>query len=309
MRGRALAPLVLGVAPWSWYAVRDVDPRLDAVALLWPVIGVAAIGLATLGALVLRSARAVAVALSWSLATSVIVVGPWRPLDTGTPGDGVRVVAANLFGDNTDASNVSSMIADERPALVVVSEVTDRSMPVLAERYREAVRDTAQDGEPGGVAVFSDLAISSGPLPQALRDQRGMRVEVDGPAGPFVLYALHLQKPGPSPSDVEVGFRTHRRIIDALVDAIAAEELPVIVAGDLNLIDRSSGYRALTGVLDDGLRSGWTGPTSLRRRTRLLLARVDHILVPEDWCASEGKTFTLQGSDHRAVATTTGPCR
>jgi endonuclease/exonuclease/phosphatase (EEP) superfamily protein YafD len=145
-------------------------------------------------------------------------------------------------------------------------------------------------------------------LPDGLRDQRGQRVEIDGPEGPFVLYAMHLQKPGISPSSVEIGFRSHRRLVDRLVDAVQAETLPVVVAGDLNLGDRTSGYRALTDVLDDGMRAGWTGPTSLRRTTRLLLARIDHVFAPETWCAEDSRTFTMRGSDHRGVATTIGPC-
>lgn len=107
----------------------------------------------------------------------------------------------------------------------------------------------------------------------------------------------------------DLGFRTHRRLVDALADAVVSEDLPVVVAGDLNLVDRTGGYRAITDVLDDGLRSGWVGPTSLKRQTKLLLARIDHVFIPPRWCAADGKTFTMRGSDHRGVVTTIGPCR
>lgn len=81
-----------------------------------------------------------------------------------------------------------------------------------------------------------------------------------------------------------------------------------MVVGDLNLVDRASGYRALVGELDDAMRSGWAGPTAQRSWLDLLLARVDHVLVPEAWCSTDAVRFHLRGSDHRGLAATVGPC-
>jgi endonuclease/exonuclease/phosphatase (EEP) superfamily protein YafD len=306
--GRALVPVVLALAPWSWFLVRDLEPRLDAVALAWPVVGaVAVLGLCVLTVVLRRRLLAVA-AVSWLLASAVVVVGPWRPLDTGTPSVGLRVVTANTFGYHTYPPGVAEELRAQAPDVLVVIEITDEGIPVFSAGWDHQALATNRSGKPGDVAVFTDLPMQAGALPGRLGSQRGVRAEIEGPAGPFVLYAVHLQKPGPAESSVEVGFRTHRQIVDALVDAVDAEELPVVVAGDLNLSDRTSGYRALTDVLDDGARSGWLGPTSLRTRTRPLLARIDHVFMPEGWCSDDGATFTIRGSDHRGVAATVGPC-
>lgn len=306
-RGQWVA-IALGVLPWTWYLVRDLNGRMDILALAWPVFGTVITGALVVGAIFLRSRAVLAAAVSWALCLTAVVVGPWRPLDTGSvrPETAIRIVAGNTYADNTYAPGVAEQFAAQHPDLLVVSEVTSESGAVYAERYRNAVRPQTSKND---VAVFSDLPMRAEPLPGALRSQRGWRVEVQGPDGPFVLYALHLQKPGAEPSKVEVGFRTHRRIIDEVVDAVRRETLPVVVAGDLNLVDRTSGYRDLAGVLDDAMRAGWVGPTSRKPATRLLLARIDHIFEPSDWCSTNAKTFTMRGSDHRAVVTTIGPCR
>ena len=300
--------LALGVLPWTWYLVRDLSGRMDIIALAWPVFGTVITWAPLIAAFLMRRRRVLAAAVSWALCLGAVVVGPWRPLDTGSvrPDTAIRIVAGNTYADNTYAPGVAEEFAAQHPDVLVVSEVTPESGSVYAEGYRYAVRPQTSKND---VAVFSNLPMHAQQLPGVLGSQRGWRVEIDGPDGPFVLYALHLQKPGAEPSKVEVGFRTHRRIIEEVVDAVRRETLPVVVAGDLNLVDRTTGYRALTGVLDDAMRAGWVGPTSRKRSTRLLLARIDHIFEPEDWCSSDAKTFTMRGSDHRAVVTTIGRCR
>lgn len=299
---------VLALAPWSWYLARDLNARLDILAMAWPVFGVVISSFWWLSALVLRRWTTTAIAVSWSLCTLAVVVGPWRPLDTGSVrADGrVRIVTANVLGGQTFAPDNVGDIDAQRPDVLVITELTQQGKAIYGDAFRYSVAKPDDDHD---VGVFSRYPLRDLGLPSALAGQRGRRVEVDGPDGPFVLYAMHLQKPGPTPSSVEVGFRTHRRLVDAIVRSVRAERLPVVVAGDLNLIDRSSGYRALTRVLDDGMRAGWVGPTSLKRSTKPLLARIDHIFEPSSWCSDDALTFTINGSDHRGVATTIGPCR
>lgn len=304
-----LVPAAVTALPWAWFLVRDVDARLDAVALLWPVFGTLAVVVLGLAAALARRRRPVVAAGSWLVVLLLVVLGPWRPLGGGTPAPPMRVVEANTFGDNTQVAAIVADVGAQRPDVLVISEVSDALDLALRDRFPAAVRSIEPNGKPGDVAVYSRYPLQPLPLPRVVADQRGARVVVTSPAGPLVLFAMHLQKPGIDPSSVEVGFRTHRRIVDRLVAAVAAERRPVIVAGDLNLSDRTSGYRTLMGVLDDGARAGWAGPTSLRRTTRPLLARIDHVLMPEGWCSRASRRFTLHGSDHHGVATTIGPCR
>ena len=298
----------LGVLPWTWYLLRDVSGRMDIVALTWPVFGTLAVAGFAVLALVLRSRPLVAVAVSWVVCLLAVVVGPWRPLDTGSVrgGGAVRILAANLHGSSTYPPGMVHTFRQQQADIAVLSEV---ELP--AERtYRAAYRyEIPRKEDFDDVAVYGNLPMRDLGMPLELADQRGKRVEVEGPDGPFVLLALHLQKPGPDAHSYEVGFRSHRRLIERVVKAVRAERLPVVVAGDLNLADRTTGYRDLAGALDDAMRAGWVGPTSIKRDTRLLLARIDHIFMPSDWCSDRAHTFSLLGSDHRGVVATVGTCR
>ena len=293
--------LAVGLVPWTWYLVRNSTGRMDAIALVWPLIAAAMVIALLVAAAVVRRRALPLAALSWVLAFLSVVVLPWRPVGGPAPVESMRIVAANTLVRNVQYDAVAADVLAQDPDVVVISEVTFALDQRLRVRYAHRVFWR-------GVAAYSNLTLHSGELPAALADQRGVRVIVDAPAGPVVLYAMHLQKPGGKASSVEVGFRTHRRIVDHLALAADREQLPVIIAGDLNLSDRTTGYRKLTNVLDDAMRSRWAEPTSLRWSTRFLLARIDHILMPEQWCSTDSRVFHLTGSDHRGVAATVGPC-
>ena len=307
--GVELGAIAASLLPWTWYLVRNRDPRLDVVALGWPLFGVAISALCWGVTVLGRRWTSAAVALSWTMCTLAVVVAPWRPHDPGPvrASGRVRIAAANVLGDHTYPPGVLRQVDAQHPDVLVVSELSGNARPTYAAAFPFVITEPVDQEQ--SVGVFSRYRLHDLGLPPALRSQRGHRVRVDAPGGPFVLYALHLQKPGPNPSSVEVGFRTHKHLIDAVVRSVRAETLPVVVAGDLNLVDRSSGYRELTDVLDDAMHAGWVGPTSLKRSTKPLLARIDHIFEPPSWCADDAHTFTIRGSDHRGVVTTIGPCR
>jgi endonuclease/exonuclease/phosphatase (EEP) superfamily protein YafD len=302
-----LAPFLL--VPWTWFLVRDLHPAADVVALGMPVlVGVAVLGTVVLAALRRRTAL-LAVAVSWLLFGLVVVVGPWVPRPGADPVDAVRVVAANTFGSQSYPPSVGADIAEQSPQVVVISELSAGTEEELRSRF-DAVERAApgRSGQPH-VGVFTDLPVERLDVPAGVDGSRGVRLRIEGPSGPFVLYGLHLPPPRPRPGDPpDVSVREHRRIVDAVHDAIAVEDLPVVVAGDLNLVDRTYGYRQLLGVLDDAMRDGWVRPTARRRPTLPVLGRVDHVLVSESWCSTDTSIFSLTGSDHRGVAATVGPC-
>lgn len=311
MRRRSLAVSAAWAAlPWGWFLVRDAHVVLDIVALGLPVIVVVAF--ATCLALSIRRRRVepAITALSWLVMGVVAIVGPWSPNAGEAPSSRVRVVAANTYGDHSDADAVERALLARAADVVVLSEPNRALLAPLAARYRSVVSGPASRGSwASDPVLFSSYPATDLGLPPSLAGQRGVRVRVDGPDGPFVVYGLHLLRPrfGPS-SDEQVSVRAHARTVERLVAAIESEELPVVVAGDLNLVDRTSGYRLLTKHLDDAVRSGWASPTALRPLGLPFLPRIDHVFVSDGWCSADGGTFALAGSDHRGVAATVGPC-
>ena len=255
---------------------------------------------------VTRERRFLAGASSWVLFGAVATFVPWLPISTGTPVNGVTVAVANALAKNPDPEAAAADILALDADVVVVPEDSGAIHELLAEAYPFAHRDVRLRGF---VGVYSRLPARLLPYPDGLIERhRYARVAIGGDR-PFVLWALHLPRPWFTTEDTsQMRPRRHAEYLDRVIDAMAEETLPVVVAGDLNLTDRGRGYRRITRDLDDAMRSVNGRRTSLKTAFRPLLLRIDHILEPPDWCADRARRFRITGSDHRGVAARIGPC-
>lgn len=282
--------------------MRDVpNPAVDVAAILLPLLA-GAVALVALGAaLVRRRLTPLVLAASTLLAGTVAVLGPWRPADAGRVEGGLVVAGANVDGGDRPLAAMRTVDAD----VWVVGEVSRAVEDELGAVYPHH----EGGGERPHVAVFSRFPLRL--LEEAGPDLPGQRYEVAGPDGPFVLYALHVPRPwisGGSAGDYQVGVDEHQRIVERLADQVAAETLPAVVVGDLNSTDRGRDYRALTRGTVDAMADTTGGPTSVGK-WRLLLARIDHVLVTPGWCGDGARRVGMPGSSHRLVTVRVGPCR
>jgi endonuclease/exonuclease/phosphatase family metal-dependent hydrolase len=131
-----------------------------------------------------------------------------------------------------------------------------------------------------------------------------MRVEILRPGAPFVVYAIHLLNPLGETSFEQQAETIRRLLIDA-----QRERLPVVLAGDFNMSDRSSSYRALNDSFRDTMRaSSFAHTTYDDGPWSLLQFRIDYVFVSSSWCAGSAKTFTVPGSDHDGLEVDLGVC-
>ena len=309
-RRAGLVTAVVALVPWTWLLLRD---RLggfgDLLAVFLPVGWFLLVAAALVVWRVLRvpwwtSAAWIA---SVTVVALIAITGPRWPDDRGTASDPIRIVAANVYYRNDSEAAAAADLRARDADVVVMSEVTHEALVELSESYPYVVTDCLDvDRCDDEVAVLSRF-----PLHGAERrssERAVLRVVVDGPA-PFVLLAAHLPRPSVRPDGHDsVTFGVHRAEIDQLVRDVALEDLPVVIAGDLNLSDRTSGYRELSDTMVDATRTGWAGSTFPFGVFRPLMLRIDHVFVPEGWCGDDAGTLAVTGSDHRAVETTIGPC-
>ena len=173
--------------------------------------------------------------------------------------------------------------------------------------YREVLRTGR------AVGVYSRLPLRV--LDRSGADLPGMRLEVDGPAGPFLLYGLHVPRPWYTSegSGYQATLAEHRRILTVLAARIAAERQPVAVVGDLNMPDRGRDYRQLlqTPHLVDAMRDRGTRFSSVGKWTPLLL-RIDHALVSSGWCGATRGSWSCRigpprDRGHRGPCTAAAP--
>lgn len=264
---------------------------------------------------------ALAVAVFWwrwglriglmALVVVVQIVMPRLPSGTGDPHQPVRLLAANLLYDNELADRAVDDILEIDADVLVISELTAPVWNRLGAVYPHQVITSSVEYSAFGQGVFSKYPMTEIPLIEEL-DFHSIRVRVDAPT-PFVLYGIHLPRPvvtGTDPPGL-ITFGDHLELVetlDASADADGAGD-PVVIAGDLNVSDRTRGYGVLASDRVD------VGATQFARSTfapsglwRLLMLRIDYIFVPDDWCVTAVDTPALIGSDHRAVTADIGAC-
>ena len=308
-QGRRVGTALAVAAPWSWFVVRDWGDLADAAAIGLPVVTVAALGLLLFVALVARPIRRASLLSAASvLAVGLVaVVAPWTPERAPAPTSPVRVTAANVFLENPRPAEAAASILAQDAGVVISIETGAQIRAVLDAAYPYAA--STGDGDGLAEVIHARWPITgAGPLQGDLAPY-GLRAVVERPEGRLVVYAVHLPRPWFDNTRYSQTLTVHRALVAQLHDLVEKEVLPTVVGGDLNLVDRTSGYRQLDASLRDAVRSEWTGPTSLKRRLRFLLGRIDHIFVTDEWCARDGARYTVPGSDHRAVTAAVGPCQ
>jgi endonuclease/exonuclease/phosphatase (EEP) superfamily protein YafD len=294
-----IGPAILSAVPWAWFAIRDVGPAMDAVAFALP-LGSAILAFATFGlAIVSRKMSFALVSLSLAVFTVVVVVAPRLAQPSPPPIAPFRLVSVNTFLGNEWTLTAARTLAAEQPDVLVAVE-TSQPMRV-ALRLSIPADHSAQLGNQ---IVFARWPVSE-PLPiPGVSQATGMRVEVARPGLPLVLYAVHLLNPL-----YETSFSAQAATIERLLQSAQGEHLPVILAGDFNMTDRSTSYRALDGAMRDAMRSSFAATTYDRWQWALLQLRIDHVFVSDQLCDMDGSTFTVPGSDHDALEVDVGACR
>ena len=309
--------------PWSILLLDRVPVVGELVGILLPVFGLAAACAAvwlhlrwrrSTGPGGLPSTVTVA-AVTLALACVAGTVLPWTPLDLQPPrGQTVEIVSANIRSANDGDAATDELLATGADVLVTVET------PLLAIEGLQAVypyTSTALPRQLGGVNVWSRFPLQRLPDLDGLQEARSVVVRVEAPS-PFVLVAVHLPRPWPTsrglvgdaphPTRYDADLLTQRRLAEALAAGLEGVEGPVVVAGDTNLSDRGYGYRQLTGVVDDVMRSTWALPTSTKPLFLPLRLRIDHLMVGGGLCAEALPRVPLAGSDHEGVSAAIGPC-
>lgn len=291
----ALAVLVAGEQVWA----------LDLLTFFWPVLAIAAVVLLLLtlpfgGAF----ARVAALAL---VAACVVPFVMLPPAPDSTAGEKIRILTANLYVGNPNPAPFVALLTRTQPDIVVTEETR--------RRFAEAVRDSGlypfeTEGElslADDKKVFSRYPIREyqqlNDLPGRKIGRHPMRLVIETPGGPVVVYAIHPDTPR-SPEQ----WRDRNAYFERLAVAIRGEAqgTPVVLAGDWNMPAHSAFFRnffAATGYRF--ARPGLWLPVT-RFATRLARigyfgSTIDHVAVSPQIRVTGWKRGEDIGSNHLPV--------
>jgi endonuclease/exonuclease/phosphatase (EEP) superfamily protein YafD len=220
----------------------------------------------------------------------------------------MRVMSVNLYVHNRNADSIVSTVRRAAPDVLVLQEYTTAlDAPLrtaLADDFPYQLRKPMENSG-NGWAIYSRRPLLA-PIDTALRvgdSTRQARVGVRLGDQEVVIYALHLT----SPQSVHKIGRNRAEVAD-LVQLVAAETKPVILAGDLNFTDSTANAAALRGA---GLRSthdlAGTGRGSTWRYRKLGLThrlpgfRIDHVFIGPALTCTNAQVLDVAGSDHRPI--------
>ena len=261
---------------------------------------------------------AVLVRRTWLIVVSLLLVGiisrsywpmflPHLPHAIAAPEmqTKLRVMTFNVHFANHDIADLVELVQTEKPDLIAFQEITPEIIGPLRDDiggdYPYFLLDDARWPR---LAIVSRYPLTGlAPPTGAWRTQWAIATL---PQGPVVVWNVHSP-----PSIRQEDWEWQRRTFQAIADALAPDECPTLVMGDLNTTDQNENYSLLTASLVDVQRQAGDGFGFTFPDTRLYFPshpgfgpfiRIDHILVsrqlvPEEVHVGAGR----YGSDHYPV--------
>lgn len=291
----ALAVLIAGEQVWA----------LDLLTFFWPILTIAAVVLlvATVpfGGMLARIAALAAVA---ACAVPFVML---PPAPDNAAGEKIRILTANLYVGNPNPAPFVALLTRTQPDIVVMEETRRLFADAVRESGLYPFETERELSLTDDKKVFSRYPIRDyqqlSDLPGRKIGRHPMRLVIETPAGPVIVYAIHPDTPR-SPEQ----WQDRNAYFERLALAIhgEAEGAPVVLAGDWNMPVHSAFFRnffAATGYRF--ARPGLWMPVT-RFATRLARlgyfgSTIDHVAVSPQVRVTDWKRGSDIGSNHLPV--------
>lgn len=226
----------------------------------------------------------------------------------------LRLITFNFDGGNREHRAVRAWLRERSPDVVLIQEtyaLAGEAIPGMRDVMPFWMEQQTRAGY-RGVSLLSRYPLSG----HEGYDQEYpySRAVVSLPAGDVAVYNVALANPvNPrtgafisSPLDLLSGYDTSQRDqqIGALLERLERETLPVIVAGDFNMmeIEGPYGWLADAGLRDVFAAVGQGGGATWRVPSPLLL-RIDYAWASPALCPISASLGPILGSDHLPLET------
>ena len=285
---------------WLALALRVIQPHLGL--LLVPIALVSAF---------IRGRRLFVAAVIPCLFTLVPWLLQYAPRDTPVPPPPgavrLKVMTANVMIMNDWYVPLLGQAREWRPDVLLIQEFAPDWMDALRAEMNVAyphqlLAPSATDSAGLGLYSRHAIRVASDTVAPGRDGRRQQRVELDVGGGRLVaVYNIHLKSPlsADAVADARLAFAQ-------LLDALAAERLPVVVAGDFNFPDTAPQHAALKRLglreahEEAGKARGATWPAR-GLMTRIPGWRIDHVYFSHHFRALSCETGRFTSSDHLPV--------
>ena len=224
---------------------------------------------------------------------------PWLTASAPAPASDPQaqvfaVASANVHLHNRNTEALTAWLAQERPDVLVLLEVSPAYAQGLRRLRDYPFQHIVAEDSPFGIAV-----LSRHPLQQieVIEDAQGIaHIEalLQWHGQPVGIIALH-----PMPPLTPQYHSVRNAKLAALARHATASGIPTVLAGDLNATPWSSAFSGLAQLglrRASGLAATW--PAVLQG---VLGLPIDHVLVTQHWAVAARKVGPQLGSDHLPV--------
>jgi endonuclease/exonuclease/phosphatase (EEP) superfamily protein YafD len=279
---------------------------IDLVTFFWPFVVVGA-ALVFVISLLLDGMWLKLIGLAGFLAVLYPLLA-LPPAPASTAGIRLRVLTANLYIDNRNPQEFLALLNRTQPDIVVTQETRPRFARAIRNSGLLPFESSGDLLAMDDKMVFSRYPIRSQTaieeaVGSAGRPRHPMRLVIDLPTGPVVLYAVHPD----TPRDRD-RWQRRNHYLDVLAKSIVAEPegTSIIVAGDWNTPAHSAFF---TRFFDQtGLRfarPGWYLPATrftLRLRPYAYVgSAIDHVAVSSNLGITDWQRGADFGSNHLPI--------
>ena len=300
-----VAATVLPLSRFGWWWIRIFDFPRAHVALV-----------ATLAALSLPLAETPLTFATWillfALVASVIIQAYWiypytmlvapEVQNSRHSAGEVRLMIANILITNRQFSRLADYVAQYDPDMLLVLETNEwwaNQLKSLDPRFPYKVSHPLENAY--GISLHSKLELTDAEVRfLAQRDIPSIRAKVRLNERVVVeFYGVHPRPPTPQEHD-----RSTERDAELILIAqeCEVEELPVIVAGDLNDVAWSYTtwrFRKISRMLDPRIGRGFFG--TFHAKLPLFRWPLDHVFHSDHFRLVDMKVLPQIGSDHLPV--------
>lgn len=210
----------------------------------------------------------------------------------------LHVLSLNVLADNADKDRTLAYLEHRDADVVVLLEIDPAwaaALDRLAPRYPHRLIE-ARDGN-FGIALLSRLPLAEARVIGLADGPPVIVAGLRGDAAECLLVAAHP----PPPLSASWSARRDRQLA-AIGDLAAADQRPVIVAGDLNTTPWSHGFRVVAGgrglrdtAVGRGVQATWNARLPAPRLP------IDHVLVSPEIGVHSRSVGPDVGSDHLPV--------
>lgn len=290
----------LGFLPISHGFIRACDFPRQQVAVAAGLVGIQQLAFSAPGpartAALVASGVSFAVQMGWILRFTPV----WPQQARSVPKEGrgsVRLLTLNVKMSNRDYARTLALIRDEDPQLILLHEIDEpwaARLEALSDRYPHRVVRPQDNGY--GLALLSRFPLEEVEvrevLVEAVPSVRAVVVHPDGLR--FRLYGVHPEPPVPTHDtigrDAELAW---------IGEEVAKDDLPCVVAGDLNDVGWSQTsrlFQRLSGLVDPRIGRGFFN--TFDARFPLLRWPLDHVFHDGSFGVVSLRRLPSVGSDH-----------